>query len=607
MPVTLNCGFERINSTLRIVSLNCGEDSLLAWWYCGLEKNQRDNSHPWVWVAFRIQIADNKFSDRTIIRKIPISSLRDVPIGSLCKGNRVIAYAKFETREFGLAHKTDQWRFTSFYDAARNNRELPYPQEIHPLAYERDRNYLIQFKTVYGEKLLTPCLEYFARCYGDSGELRRILTTYPWEGPGGCMDRFFAPLDVPEEPTVWKVKFRKKMHNGDAVFLAHAKYDPYTRKVAKQIYSEIDVEYSKILNSFNSDKKVHMFPRIGPWYEGYARLLVGGIPFDNGNSFLGLRIYKISEPTGVDIERSRENRNNALQPAGPDSPGNAWAGAPAKQKNHLPEIIDLTADEAPDQGASTMEISTFPVGFLGTRRIVRDFKDDQAKNSAGPPGPIMDNNVFSAGEPQGSGKDIGYAAFKDETIIESDGVLLDVWNALFHIANTYSDVIKSVEWYIPSKGFIEGNAPQLVAFEPFEKNEIDRGEISSGVLRWPFLNFDTLERRGLLVARLNIYEKFVYFIEIQRRLISHKEDNGKVTYDEENYCGLVFMLDDDNEFEEWLQFFKSNIRRKKGVVKKLTAYCPGIADFYQHRTNSKDRVLYSSAIEIALNKMNIEL
>ncbi|MBL4951853.1 hypothetical protein JK635_06375, partial [Neobacillus sp. YIM B02564] len=128
---------------------------------------------------------------------------------------------------------------------------------------------------------------------------------------------------------------QKKMHNGDVVFLAHAKYDDYTRNVAKKVHSQLSASYDPT--------SVHpTFIKIGPWFQGPTELSVDGIPFD-GDSFLGLRVRGMSDPGGSLVLRQRENSRNAENPA-PDGSPEAWAGVPKRALVKHPEIINLTGD-----------------------------------------------------------------------------------------------------------------------------------------------------------------------------------------------------------------------------------------------------------------------
>lgn len=603
MPVQVDCVFRRIDTQKQINALNCGNTTLLVWWYCGIFKNTKDQSQPLVLVAFRTQIGSRTFSDEVVYRYISIALLGQLRIGSLCKDNRVIGYAVYESAEFDLLYERGWWWFTSFNKKAAEKRPPPYPLEIHPLEYPRDKNWLIEFRVANEGTLLIPSLTYFSRCYGQSGELRRVLMTYPWEGQDGCLDRFFAPTDEPEDPhgRVWKVKLKKRMYDGDTIFLAHVKYDPYTRRVAKEIHSGIETQYS-------GDEKTPAFAKIGPWYTGPATLRVRGIPFNGGRSFLGLQIIGSTEPVGEDITRTRENRGNALNPAGPGAEGNAWAGAPRGPRNR-PEIVNLSIFDEPDNGGDTQEVDDPEFTILGPRRIVRTHRDEQAKDSGGPRGEGKEADAYSAGEAHGDGKGIGQASVKTEMVLESEGALRDMWNAMQHMRKLHPDTVKSVEWYAPSHGFTQSEDPELVALEPFKTDEmIDGLVIATGIRNWPYMDPTTRsELRGLLVARMNLSDTYIYIVEIQRRPCKRKSADGVIEDSEEAFRGLVFTLDRQDDFQDWFKLVRTHVRTVKGVVHRLTRHCPGKADSFRHVASADDEVACWSALKNALRKADVHL
>jgi hypothetical protein len=605
MPVTVDGGFRRVDTQRKIDALDCMGTTLLVWWYCGIFKNTRDQSQPLVLVAFRTQIRSRAFTDQVVYRYISIALLGQLPIGSLCRDNRVIGYATFQTKEFEVLYeKGGGWRFTSFDEAASEKRPRPFPLQIHPLAYPKDKNWLIEFRLDGGGTLLIPCLTYFCRCYGQSGELRRVLTTYKWDVPDGCLDRLFAPLDEPEDPhgLIWKVKLRKRMADGDAVFLAHVKYDPYTQLTAKSIHSEIDIQYG-------GNSKVPAFAKIGPWYEGPATLRVGGIPFNDDQSFLGLQILGSTEPAGEDIARARENRGNAVNPAGPGAEGNAWADAPVRGPRHRPEIVNLSTFDEPDNGGDVLDVDDPDFVIFGPRRIVRTHRNERAKDSAGPRGEGNGAGTYSAGESHGDGKGIGQAAVKTQIVLESEGALRDIWNAMQHMKMLYRGLVTSVEWYTPTRGFSSSEEPELAALEPFTSAETIEGRlITATVKTWPYLDpVNQTDLRGLLVARMTLAGKNVHIIEIQRRPCKRKNANGVKVDSEEPFRGLVFTLDHPGDFDDWFRFVQSNIRHVKGVVHKLTRHCPGKADSFRHVPSSTDEVACWAALKNALKKVDLHL
>jgi hypothetical protein len=101
-------------------------------------------------------------------------------------------------------------------------------------------------------------------------------------------------LDVPEEPGRQQVQLKRNLHNGDVVFLAHAKYDSFTRLVTKGINAQLEASYDPEL-------KHPAFVKMEPWYEEPAEFLVEGFPFGNSKSFMALRVLGMSDPKGASI------------------------------------------------------------------------------------------------------------------------------------------------------------------------------------------------------------------------------------------------------------------------------------------------------------------
>jgi hypothetical protein len=369
MPFPLKHKTRRVNSVIRLKeSLDVANEKVMAWWYSGFYKNSKALSQPHVLVLFR-KITDGMLSDEVIQKRLPLEALGQIRIGSIWQNDRCRAETSLLSKQFTVNFSPGKWRFTSFAEAQRRHSLQPYPMEEHPLLLDKDRNSLLEFALPDGGKLIVPCIEFFSRCFGRSGELKRVLATYTWDGQGDtATNRLYAPLDTPEEPGRWQVRLRRRLHNGDVVFLAHAKYDPYTQFVAKGINAKLEASY-------DPKNKNPAFIDIGPWYEGPAELKVEGIPFNNGKSFLALRVLGMSDPKGALVLRARENSHDAENPA-PDGSPEAWAGAPLRQLLKYPEIIDLTGDVEPDADAGAIEIQDPDFEVLGDARAVINVKPE---------------------------------------------------------------------------------------------------------------------------------------------------------------------------------------------------------------------------------------
>lgn len=592
----------RANSALRLKdNLTGNVGNWIAWWYCGLYKNEQAESQPKVLVAFRELWGSGYLSNNFILRRVPLAALGHVRLGTVWKNGVCRREAEFDTGKFDVDFLPGNWKFSSFQYANQNDIAPPYPPSLYPLKYKLDRNWLVEFDLQTEGKLVIPCLEFFSRCYGCSGELRRILATYPWRGTeGGDGNRLYAPLDQQEEPGKWNVKLRKRLVNGDALFLAHVKYDRYAEYRAKQIYAQIEALH-------DPSNKYPAFLQVGPWFQEPAQLKVRGIWFDNRKSFLGLQIVGVSEPSGVPIERSRDNRNNAEQPAGPDAPGQAWQGVTGGATAKPPQIIDLTIDHEPDQNAESIEVEEPKVEVLGTPRQVTNYRDKQAKDSAGAKENGDDPDAYSSGEACGDGKGIGYAAVHAQPVMESEGLMRDMWNAMLFLSETYPQKISKVEWFTFEDGFRADNEPKLIALEEFDASALahDGTKLPGRIRNWPYMDQNQSEFRGVLVTRLSLTGRAVYIVEIQRK--APRRSKASPEEGAESFRGLVFVLDDEQQLVRWTRTVLSRVRYVKGVVQKLVNDCPGEAASFKHRPARGERVPCEGAVLLALSKVGVVL
>lgn len=592
MPIPLR--YPIVNSLKEIclkTNLLGNETEWMAWWYCGIYKNSTESSQPHVLVAFR-ELASGELSDDTIFRRVPLTTLGQIRVGTIWKRARSRSEVAFKRASFFVDFDKDGWSISSFNNSFHN----PYPLDIYPLAYKRDKNWLIEFLLPDGGKLVIPCLEFFSRCYGRSEEIKRILATYPWQGRvDSVVERFFAPIGEPEEPDKWKVKLKKRLVNGDVVFLAHAKYDDLTQQAAQSIYSQIESQYTPESNS-------PLFTKVSPWFHGIAQLIVKGIPFDNGKSFLGLRILGCSDPDGVDIDRSRENCNKTDQPAD-NNLGLSWAGRPERVLVRAPEIVDLTGDEAPDYGSAPIEVQDPDFIVPGKPRVVRDVRKAKADSSSGLKNPGDAVDIFSSGDYRGDGKHIGYASLHSKPVMESQGVLRDVWNAVQFLARSHRNSITSVNWFTIESGFCSDPEPKLIGLEPFAASE----DVSVTTRKWVYISTADRLPRGVLLIKITVDDVNVYILEVQRRKVTNRQGSNEQVIKEENYKGLVFTLDNNELLLPWLRYFMSQIRHARGIVQRITGMCPGMVAAFNHTPASSDRVPCESTIINALGKMSHKL
>ncbi len=596
MPIPLRKNIKNISKVVELDGLPNDDRKIMVWWYCGVFKNQFDNSQPKVLVAFRELLDSGDLSDRVTYYRVPITALGQVRVGTIWQNRKCQSEVIFDKEKFTVNFTENNWSITSFKKAVEDGCPLPYPQEIYPLVYARDHNWLLELPIYTGGKLVVPCMEFFTRCYGRSAELRRVLSTYSWKE---CVEkRLYAPLEEPETPHQWKVRLRKRLVNGDVILLAHAKYEEYTEKAVKSIYSQIETLHDP------EDKKP-AFIKVFPWFQGVAELKVKGIWFDEGKSFLALQIVGCSQPGGVPIERDRENAKYSGQPTDINRIGTAWTGADERRSVQVPEIIDLTGDVAPDAHAVSVEIEDPDFEELGILRIITD-RRKRPKGSSGQKAKGDDASVFSSGEAHGKGQGVGYAAIHAPQLMESQGILRDMWNAMIFLKQDRMMQIQAVEWFTFHDGYKDDAEPNLIGLEPFTLEDRQRNILDTTTLKWPFIDPITREIRGILVSRLTIQGSSVYIIEIQRRAQKRKKKDGNIKGSEESFKGLVMALDEQDKFEKWLWVFLSKIRFSKGVMTDLVEKCPGKEATFKHMTTDKsDRVRCEHNVLKALNKIGI--
>lgn len=326
--------------------------------------------------------------------------------------------------------------------------------------------------------------------------------------------------------------------------------------------------------------------------------------FDDGKSFLALQIVGCSQPAGLPVLRGRENANNAKQPADGGEAGSAWAGTPERVLIKPPEIVDLTGDVEPDPHATSVEIEDPDFEVLGEERVILDMRKQRAQSSAGPKVKGTEASAFSSGETQGSDQGVGYAAIHARPVMESQGVLRDMWDAMLFLKSKHPNQIQSVEWFTFEDGYRQQSDPELIGLHPFE----EENEVDGKTRKWPYMDVTTLQEiRGILVARIVAQGKSVHILEIQRRAQKKKDKEGNPEDGEESFKGLVFVLDDQNNFEEWLQQLLSNIRHVRGIVQKLVGKCPGKAAAFKHSVAGGDEVPCEAAVLNALEKMGVDL
>jgi hypothetical protein len=583
----------KVHGRARELSLiTTGNRDLMVWWYGGLSKNHQAQSVPLVEVFFR-ELDERNTPGKFLRFRIALNHLGLLRIGSIWNDGRCQSENILQEESFVTDFSSGRWHIVSPSQNHQNGYANPINQNDYPLRFSHDKNWLINFTLENGKNLLIPCLEFLTRSYGRSEEVSRVLATYPWDG---VANHFFAPFDQPVLPGHWPVKLKKRMRNGDVVFLAHALYDSYTQRFAKSIYAQVEA-------AFNEDN-TYAFIKIAPWFQGPAKIKVNGHWINDGQTFLGLQILGCSDPGGVPIHRDRENTNKTDGTTVDNESSNAWRGAPARILTKLPEIFDLTDDEEPDHGSASIEIEEPDFIVMGSPRLIVDARRSHTKSSGGHPGNNDTPGRFSGGEHHGTGNGVGYAFIYARTVMESNGVLRDMWNALLNMRKCYPDVFLMVEWFTFEDGLQDTVEPSLIGLEPFNNND---KEVTDAIRTWVYSDLAKRTPRGVLVVRIKTPTKTLYLVEIQRVIKITQTQDGALQKKEETFKGMVFTLDQQDNFKRWLHTLLSEVRYKKGILYKLTGICPGIADTYKHNTARDETMPCEAAVRNAMKKVDVIL
>lgn len=164
----------------------------VAWWYGVVKRNLRAGTLPTVVIWFRELLPDGNFGDEFKRASVGINMLALIQLGTIWSdGECGSLWAYEEQKTFDVDFSDGGWHLTS---QAESNL---LPRDEYLLKYSNaDRSKILVFALKDGRQLLVPSLEFFSRCYGSSGHVRRVLSTYFWhEAKPRLCERIYA--DVP--------------------------------------------------------------------------------------------------------------------------------------------------------------------------------------------------------------------------------------------------------------------------------------------------------------------------------------------------------------------------------------------------------------------------
>lgn len=589
---------QSVNGLGRLPSLKLPENSKwVVWWYGALIKKVRRSEQPGVAVFFRALNRDETISDVYQERICPLTDLTFLKIGSVWKNNICIAQVVFEERVFdtNFTYKKGGWKITTLNDEKEANSLLYNFCSDFSMSGVDDNICLLDFSLMNGGRLVIPSLEFYYRCYGWSAELKRTLLTYPWNE---ICNRLYAAAEYQGENILY-VKLRKRMYKDDAAFVAFFALDRFTQTVVRRIMAQLIYE---------TDTRIYL--KVAPWFRGEAKVRVKGIKFDSGKSFFGLEVTGCSLPDGFTVRHDRDNTNFVNESADDDSK-KAWDNMSARKSYSADVLLDIDNVFAPDSGGAPLEIKTSSFEVLGHGCSVVSLRKNKAESVSGAKSENRLHSSYSVNEPMGEGDDVGYVSISSEKrpeqlIMESKGILRDMWNAILYLRKEYPDRVTSVEWYTPETSYSSETEPHLIAVPEFECKGFndDDSKISKTILNWPYLNIiSKTDLRGILVARINVDGNMLHLMEIQRRLT--RGDVNESVAEDEKFRGLVFTLNDADDIFNWISLLVHELRYVKGVIQKLSGKCPGVAMPYKHSSAKVEPVPGYRALLNALGKLGI--
>ncbi|UVM66800.1 hypothetical protein LOY34_26545 [Pseudomonas sp. B21-009] len=562
------------------------EEDYIVWWYGPVMRNNRAMSIPLVTVIFR-RLLDNVPGDFKVAH-LPLTSLPHYRVGSIWRGGRCISDTELVTERLPVNFSAGKCQVTSRRDLIANRQERLFSDAEYPLLYQNnDRCKLLNFPLGDGKKnLLIPCTEYFVRAYARNMEVCRVLANLSWSD---VLTILFESPEAERDLPVWLIRPGPRMRLFDAVFLAHILYDPHTTSVVRKVNSQF----------MSSAPGESVLLECRPWFEGPGEILGRGRWLNGGETFLCLDLMGTNLPKGPEVEFQKLKYDSS---EGEDGMGRTVLPRPIKSVA-AEEFLQERSTIEPDGHAEIYEAKAASFKVLGERRPVKKTKSIVKANKGrlGPAPPEADG--VSAGTGTGSGKHVG----KLETIsdaeqetppdveLETQGFLMDIWNALKSIAADNPEKILRVDWYTPVARF--SSKPPLNVVELAVENEED---LDSKVRSWLYLDRSTGLRRGILIVRIKTIRGNYFCFEVQRK-------DEKVGEMPPGSAGLLMKFSGDEEaFKKFVTELCRKILGYRGVFGKLKKLYPEEYVTFKHGKGDK-KILYRNILINKFSELGIEL
>lgn len=657
---SIRVGFRHLREQRPLLkNLKVTKGKWVVWWYGETRTNAHGRALPHVEVVFR-QLLDDFHLGQYQIVYCPITWLGLLSIGSVWEDRLLIGEQDLGKIVGFKVNMSDAQLVTLDDSLLKNQLAVESPQysllkyirpksislisDEHNFGHRSVKSWFIRFPLQGKRYLYVPCMEFFARCYGRSQEVKRCLSTYPFRE---TRDRLYSIPERPEQEGHWCIKLKPDAQNGDAVFLAHTHYDSVSRIRAESIYSQLE----SLTGIGAKITRPSVSLKVLPWFDGPATLYVQGIHVsdDAGNAgFMALRVVGCTDPSGPPIELDRIKREHPdPSPSLADDVEIRHLPAPQPEK---PVVVD---DQTPDHGAGKVSIPDPPF-FVPKQRLIIPVGEPRGRRIKLPEtrGKLPSGDV-ATGPGEGRGKRVRKARIYAKTDVPGEGVVKQVWNALNSIAHAANLAMPLSVTLTASGQPLLSPELKLLTLLPSQKPEPENSEEERYLpSAWDYVGVydngkpvDGQKRpRGLLIARLRYDSKDLYVVEVERRL-RLKQENGdanqategdkvsedstaskaetqvanespdeatglqksspiaqqtQTIYEEEAFKGLMFTVPVEYESAVglWLVEMRELIRSNKGVMREVSAKAStfGQATTFMHTTQEGEGLAFSGVL-----------
>lgn len=541
---------------------------------------------------------DGSFGRSFETTQVGVTTLGLMRVGSVWQDGSSSKRVAMDSQTFGLDFSPEGWKFTTIGELAKSTT---LPRSPFLLAARTDEVFL-EFVTRRGDRLLLPSAEFFARCYGDSQYVNRVLATYPESRWGNML--FTDDRRPPNPDGSWPIQLGRYTRVGDAVFLAHLKYDKSTRMAATRIYADLEAKFGR------SAKPKPAYPRIGPWFDGAAELRVEGISL-GAKLFLGLRVTGISEPAGPTVVHETVEREEGRSQDDPLEE----TGFVRRSTEPTPatDPIALTDEKLPQGGTQVVDILDAPFEILGERRPRASSKSKSGEGRRGKLGLPLPAVEVSPGVPgAGSAKGVGHASLHRGPV--GEGACLDVWEALLQVQRSLPRVLSKPRWidadalsHLPGEG-----RPHYVSLPTFSSIAYREPVVRpANPANWMFFDPDTKDRlRGVMIVCVTAMGKDIYLFEMERRPVDRISESGEKVEVEESFSGLAIQRDvaDSIRLDEFTEVL-ARIRDAKGIMGKAAAELGSgwLAKDYQRNSSRAPVVAKTLTLIDALRRAGLNI